>query len=120
MTGVRPLRHYSSMKAILCSPLFFTSCALADETTGRAAIARTIAALNESTVTISHEPWREATINVPARVILKSIRYVTPDVALADATRTSTPLLFVMKKESDNWAIASVYVLASPIKVSKE
>jgi hypothetical protein len=90
------------------------------------------------TVTISHEPWGEATINWPGmESMMKSnrpvellnpsiqsqaIRFVTPDVALADgswiykdegASIQNIPLLFVMKNEGGNWKIASLRVLAS-------
>lgn len=77
------------------------------------------------TVIISHEPWGEARINFPpieVRAPNSSIVFVTPDVVLAevsyvyqddDATRQALPLLFVMKRESGDWKIASVRVLAS-------
>jgi hypothetical protein len=84
------------------------------------------------TVTISHEPWGEATINLPGmgslpaleilnpRIVSRTIRFITPDVALADgawtykdgATTQTIPLLFVMKKEEGNWKIASLRLLA--------
>ena len=50
-----------------------------------------------------------------------SIAFITPDVALAEgactyeddhATKQTSPLLFVMKKEGDDWKIASIRVLA--------
>lgn len=83
------------------------------------------------TVTISHEPWGEATINFPGRRHLlpieivnpriesRTTRFITPDVALVDAactfqedrTTQTTPLLLVMKKEGDDWKIASLRVL---------
>ena len=70
------------------------------------------------TVTISHEPWGEATIG-PAtmefpRIASGAIRFIAPDVALADAdwtredgTSLHKPVLFVMKKVGDVWKIAS-------------
>ena len=86
------------------------------------------------TVTISHEPWGEATINFPGigpltasvemlnpHMVSSAIRFITPDVALADGvcthkddstTTQTTPVLFVMKKEGDDWKIASLRVLA--------
>jgi hypothetical protein len=113
--------------------------ALADEMADRVSIEHAITALNESgvlpsidhsNVTISHEPWGEAAINLMSpRILIAAIRFITPDVALADATRThkvddgttqTIPLLFVMKREGENWKIASVYVLASRVKLSKE
>jgi hypothetical protein len=71
------------------------------------------------TVTISHEPWGEATINLSAS--RPSVAFITPDVALAEgacsyedshAERQTTPLLFAMKKVGDDWKIASIRVLA--------
>jgi hypothetical protein len=41
------MRHSASVKAILFFPLFFATCALADEAADRLAIVRTIAALNQ-------------------------------------------------------------------------
>ena len=80
-------------------------------------------------VTISHEPWGEATIHLsgPARevvnprIVSHNIRFITPDVALIDgacsyqedgAPPQTTPLLFVAKKEAGRWKIASLRVLA--------
>lgn len=44
-------------------------------------------------VTISHEPWGEATINFPAidlpnQTVSRAVRFITPDVALVDVDRT--------------------------------
>jgi hypothetical protein len=155
------------VKTILCLPLLFAPYATADEATDRAAIDRTIAALNElprrgglftedadafaeldrlprvaaptfrtpdpPTVSISHEPWGEAAIHFPAmapgavveitnpRISSGAIRFITSDVALAeaawtyksnDATTQTVPLLLVMKKEGDSWKIASLRLLA--------
>lgn len=66
-------------------------------------------------VTISHEPWGEATLSFPGPV--PAISFITPDVALAEGACTSdegqtTRLLFVMKKEGDAWKIASLRMLA--------
>jgi hypothetical protein len=85
--------------------------------------------LGRPTVVISHEPWGEATIDyggggeiVNPRILSRTIRFVTPDVALVDGAFTRevdstesemTPLLFVMKKDGRVWRIASVRVLAS-------
>jgi hypothetical protein len=84
-------------------------------------------------VTISHEVWGEAAINFPGvgsitfeemvnpRIVSGAMRFITPDVALADgacryngdsAATQSTPLLFVMKREGGDWKIASLRVLA--------
>jgi hypothetical protein len=87
------------------------------------------------TVTISHEPWGEATINLPGarplppmemvnpRIVGRSVRFLTPEVALAEGVcvydiegggQQRTPLLFVLKKEGNDWKIASLRVLAQP------
>jgi hypothetical protein len=134
----------SSALAVVSLPIF-AAFVWADEPADRAAIDRTIAALNEvppparvftadadasaalarlysSSVTISHEPWREATITLPAIVKIERrfARFITPDVALVDGTFThqdggssqSTPLLIVMRKEEGVWKIATVRILA--------
>jgi len=171
------MRHYASVKAILCLPLLLASYASADEAADRVAIDRAVAALNElpqraavftedasselkrlpnakprafrilgpqddgmslprtdgPTVTISHEIWGEATINIPGvaslsafeilnpRIANGAIRFITAEVALTDGawtyedesgTTQTIPILFVMKKEGSNWKIASLRVLA--------
>ncbi len=89
---------------------------------------------NVLTVTISHEPWGEASIGpgAPAvevlnpRIASGAIRFVTPDVALVDATFSYssstysssaggpevTPLLIVVKREGEIWKIDSVRQLS--------
>jgi hypothetical protein len=88
-------------------------------------------------VTISREPWGEATINFPdfsglealnipitfrPRIMSGAIRFVTPEVALTDGIWTyvddggwaeTIPVLLVMKKEGADWKVASVRVLAT-------
>ncbi len=85
------------------------------------------------TVTISHEPWGEATINFPRmdgmprvemlnpRIVGSNVRFIKLDVALANgaftyedgsATAQTTPILFVMKKQGVDWKIASIRILA--------
>lgn len=78
-------------------------------------------------VVISHEPWGEAAINFPGgteiqnpRIVGGGIKFVTPEVALADAsfmyendTAThTTPILLVLKKQGAAWKIASLQILA--------
>ena len=83
------------------------------------------------TVTISKEPWGEATIGWPnqfptvqfemlnPRIAGKAIRFITPDVAIADGAWTYTEgsetqiksLFFVLKKVGGDWKIASMRVL---------
>jgi len=90
------------------------------------------ARIDQPTVTISHEPWGEATINFPEmtsfpveilnpRIVRRTIQFITPDVAMAEGTWTyesngsalQKALLFVMKKEGATWRIASLRLLAA-------
>jgi len=83
------------------------------------------------TVTISHEPWGEATIDFPAmanptmdivnpRIAGGPVTFITPESALVDGTWTyndgsmlqTIPMFFVMKKEGADWKIASLRVVA--------
>jgi len=99
---------------------------------GPAADADPLPRTHQPTVTISKEPWGEATVNFPGtvslpplnilnpRIVSGAIRFITPDVALAEGAwiyddgvvMRSVPLLFVMKREADAWKIASLRVLA--------
>jgi hypothetical protein len=90
--------------------------------------ARTFGTASGATVTISHEPMGEATIHLPdtleilnPRIACGTLRFITPEVALADASWTyqgegaatqTVPLLFVMKKEGADWKIAALRILA--------
>ena len=95
---------------------------------GKRVAYRPLRSSDHPTVTISHEPWGEVTINFPnmgveilnPKVVSRTIRFITPDVALADGACTygadgtdvqTTPLLFVMKKDRANWKVASLRVL---------
>ena len=80
------------------------------------------------TVVISHEPWGEARLEprslgtvLDSRISSGAIRFITPDVALADGalrytgesgTSQTTPLLLIMKRDGEGWKIAAVRVLA--------
>jgi len=174
------MRHIRNMKAFVCLATLLAVGAWADEPADRAAIARTIAALNEEppregiftadaggnheiqqlfkgktlvlgplslsgrqaplpvgkpTVIIAHEPWGEATINMPPGMVsvriqdphiaTTGIRFITEDVAVADAVfvyqgadkqaaAQTTPLVFVMKREGEAWKIAALRVVAKP------
>ena len=93
------------------------------------------APVDHPTVTISKEPWGEATINFPGlgpfpplelfkpRIISGAIRFITPDVALADGlwigsgesgSIQTRPLLFVMKREEGAWKIAAIRATGPP------
>jgi len=134
------------MKAVICALLLFTAYAWADGAADRAAIEHVIgsldagqnagekplpvlftadaenelnrlASLDQWLLERSKEPWSEVTA---PRLVIQSVRFVTPDVALVDAANThfgSTilalriPVLFVMKKEGAVWRISSLRVL---------
>lgn len=85
--------------------------------------------MGRPTLLISHDrPWGEAEIRVPApsielknpRVVSGLVTFISEDVAVVDAslvertgdTRQSTPLVFVVKKEGDEWRIMALRVVA--------
>jgi len=135
------------VKALLCIPLLFTTLAWADTVADRAVIERVVGAviagqtrpgaklsstlftadadsefdrlldLDRRLLQLSKEPWSEVT---SLRMVIQSIRFVTPEVALVNAANTHhgsmilarrIPALFVMKKEGTGWGIASLRVL---------
>lgn len=67
------------------------------------------------TVVISREPWREATWystpRIPALFVTRSVAFTAPETAMVIAAYGNVPVLFVMKRESTNWRIASLRVL---------
>jgi hypothetical protein len=87
--------------------------------------------IGPGSVIISHEPWGEAQW-VPAavlppqahfRLVIRSVRFITPDVALVDAVTgppmaspapdnsvppQRVPVLLVMQREGTDWRIASI------------
>jgi hypothetical protein len=136
LKGLRFTRHGIRVKPIFLL-LLFVSFAWSDGLADQAAISQVIQTLNllppsaalftpdglseferlripDATVTISHEPWGEATIGrLGLRISSGAIRLITEDVALADVDARSTPLLLVMKKEAGKWKISSVRMLAA-------
>ncbi len=135
------------MRALPCIPLLFASFACADTPADRAAIERVVGAvitdqnrtgakrsstlftadadnefdrlldLDRRLLKLSEEPWSEIT---GPRLVIQSIRFVTPDVALVNAVNAHygsiilarrIPVLLVMKKEGTDWRIASLRVL---------
>ena len=127
--------------------IVFAAVAHADEAADRAAIQRVIETLNAAQshpgaqrpadlftpdaenemnklrrvgrrmTQMAREPWSETT---PPHIVLRRIRFVTPDVALADGGNTqfgsvilvrSIPVLLVMKKEGQDWRIAALRVM---------
>jgi hypothetical protein len=149
-------RYCHTVKPILrLLPLFLASL-WADEATDRVAIEKVIAALNEprsgagakplSTLftsdadtseldrlsninrrllDVSNKPWSEMTA---PRIVSKSIRFVTPEVALVDSANAqygsvvlveSIPVLLVMKKQGTDWRIASLRVLVNCMGIAQ-
>jgi hypothetical protein len=97
----------------------------------------TVPTVSGPTVVISDEPWGEATLVFPgvillpgnlggvvrssSHLVIRSVRFVTPDVAVLDVTsepnslsnvRPGIPALFVMKRDGADWKIASVRLLS--------
>jgi len=139
------------MKTIICISLVFAALSWADEAADRAAIERVVGALNtdrtgagqgriaslfttdnsdadkeldrlatldRQLLRASEKPWSEVTT---PRLVIQSIRFITPEVALVDAGNTQygsmilvrrVPVLLVMRKEAKAWRIASLRVLA--------
>jgi hypothetical protein len=66
------------------------------------------------TVVISKQPMGEADwfpAGIHGVITIKKIRFLTPEVAIIDATERG-PLLIVMKKVGTDWKIASLRILA--------
>jgi hypothetical protein len=123
------------VKLLLGFSLLIASCTWADDVIDRQAIEQLIAALNshntppsdlfttdapdsERIIWLDHEdPMSEVT---PPRLVIRSVRFITPEVALVDCTNTqygsifmarSIPVLLVIKKDGAQWKIASLRVL---------
>jgi hypothetical protein len=105
--GIAAPRHDLGMKPILLLPLLFPLCWGADESAGRAAIEKVIAALNDEGATASafftadadpaeihqldrlkqrmretaRKPWSEV---MAPKILSRRIRFVTPEVAIVD------------------------------------
>jgi hypothetical protein len=96
------LRAVTFRFPVVCPSVWWETCGKGDET---------------GEIVISKEPWGEATwvpvgmnINV-ARIRIKRIRFLTPEVAMVDAVARD-PLLIVMKKVGTDWKIESLRILA--------
>jgi len=136
---------FLSMKLTMICVLLAASFGFASEREDRADIERVVSALDDSRTTTAqkgplfttdaqkdldrlaeldrrmisepHAPWSEVTT---PRILIQSIRFITPDVALVDATNTQygsvilvrrVPVLIVVKKEKQEWRIAALRVL---------
>jgi len=126
------------MKALVVT-LLLAPCALADEATDRKAIESIVAALNEHKQPVNlltpeaqkagefgrlselqrllfrpNRPWSEL---APANLVIRSIQFVTPNVATVDAAITqygslqfwSLPVVLIMRKDAD-WRIAAIRI----------
>jgi hypothetical protein len=139
------------MRPLLCLCLTFAALACAANREDRAAIETAIGALNTPSGALREKllalcsPDSDATREVdqlvtlmrrmeqaasqpmsevsPPRLMIQSVRFITLDVAMVDATVSRfgsltgvqhTPVLFVMKKESEGWRIASIRVGVRP------
>ena len=128
---------------MLCLSILVATCAWADDATDREAIERLIAAVNnhskpladvftanapenERSMLSAHEqPWSEIT---SPRLTSRSIRFISPHVALVECTNTqygsmivvqTTSMLLVMMKDGQQWRVASVRALQDPAAVAK-
>ena len=132
------------MARAICCFLILSAFALADERTDRTAIQALVEALNADSKTPpsslftadadnrlasladldrmllpANTPWSEVT---KPRIMLQSIRFVTPDVALVDAANTQfgsailvrrVPVLLIVTREAAGWRIASLRVMVN-------
>ena len=129
------------MRALLGAGLLFSGLAFADSPADRTAIENVIHSLRtaepvsalftadadsdlpklqqleRSLNNAVHTPWSEVG---PPVLLVDSVRFISADVALVNASETQIgpaarryPVLFVMKKESSGWKIASLRLLGS-------
>ena len=126
------------MRRILCLSILVATCVWADDATDREAIERLIAAVNNhskpltdvftadapenerSMLSANEQPWSEVT---SPRITTRSIQLIAPRFALVECTNTqygsvlvvrTTPMLLVMKKDGEQWRIASVGAPQAP------
>jgi hypothetical protein len=131
------------VRRILCLLILVAACAWADDTSDREAIERVITAVNNhnqpltdvfapdapenerSMLSPSEQPWSEVT---SPRITTRSIRLIAPRFALVECTSTQygsvlvvrrTSMLLVMKKDGEQWRIASVGALQDPAVAAK-
>jgi hypothetical protein len=131
------------MRPILCLSILAATCAWADDATDREAIERLIAAVNNHSKPLTElftadAPESEQSILLPQEeplsevtsplITTRSIRFITPQVALVESTNTqygsvivvrSAPMLLVVKKDGAQWRIACVRALRDSAGVAK-
>ena len=131
------------MRQILCLSILVATCAWADDATDREAIERLITSVNHHSKPLTdvftadapeseqimlsghEEPMSEVTSPL---ITTRSIRLITPQVALVECTTTqygsaimarTTSMLLVMKKIGRQWRIASVRAFQYPAGPAK-
>jgi len=131
------------MRPIVCLSILAATCAWADDATDREAIEHVIAAVNDHSKPLAdvltadapeneqrmlsapEQPWSEVT---SPQVTIRSIRLLTPQVALVEGVSTqygsvimvrTTSILLVMKKDGVQWRIACVLALQDPAGAAK-
>jgi len=131
------------VRRILCLSILVATCAWADDATDREAIERLITAVNNhkkpltdlftadapenerGMLSVNEQPWSEVT---SPRITTRSIRLIAPRFALVECTSTqygsvlvvrTTSMLLVIKKDGEQWRIASVQALQDPTVAAK-
>lgn len=123
--------------------MLIATSAWAEDATGREAIQRAIAAVNNHSKPLAHVFTEDAPENernmLPAqeqplsevtspRITTRSIRFIPPRVALVECTNTqygfvimvrNTPMLLVMKQDGAQWRIASARALQDAAATAK-
>jgi hypothetical protein len=76
-----------------------------------------LTAMNRTMTDAANQPWSELT---PPLLVIDSVRFITPDVALVNAANTQigtvprrVPILFVMRKVGADWKIAALRLLSA-------
>jgi hypothetical protein len=76
--------------------------------------------IEQNMIKSAHEPWSEVG---PPVLVIKSVRFLNPDIALVDASETQigsltnrVPVFFALKRQNGQWKIAYLRVLSdSPV-----
>jgi hypothetical protein len=116
------------MKPVLCLALAAAAFAWGDEASDRAAIQNAIKQFNDPQTRasvlapgadipdLSGRPWDQRS---RLYFTFKDVRFITPDVAMADATASqygslmlrNEPVVFILKREGGEWKIDSLRLL---------
>ena len=124
MKGSAAPRHFVHMKALWIVPLCLAANAWGDEADDRAAIQKTVATFNDTHLrssVLAHDADVGDLSRYGGQEVsqvyfeVKTVRMVTAEVAVADATgsqfgslimKRSAPAVFVLKRESGEWRVA--------------